>query len=82
MHFVDFLAGLMQAGLKDKVQTSRKQIKERKNRALKCRGKKKTQGASCSPLSPSVLCLFLHGCQVESPSPGTLARGLEPQGKG
>merc|ERR1712076_173921 len=33
---------LVKAGLKDAVQTSRKQIKERKNRALKCRGKKKS----------------------------------------
>jgi hypothetical protein len=34
-----------QAGLKDAVQSSRKQIKERKNRAIKCRGKKKAAGA-------------------------------------
>jgi small subunit ribosomal protein S24e len=33
---------LIKAGLKDKVTSSRKQIKERKNRALKCRGAKKT----------------------------------------
>eukprot|EP00873_Tetraselmis_striata_P022724 jgi/Tetstr1/442988/TSEL_031048.t1 len=32
---------LIKAGLKEAVQTSRKQIKERKNRAIKCRGKKK-----------------------------------------
>mmetsp|Transcript_2904 Transcript_2904/g.6817 ORF Transcript_2904/g.6817 Transcript_2904/m.6817 type:complete len:131 (+) Transcript_2904:98-490(+) len=34
---------LIRLGLKEAVQTSRKQIKERKNRGLKCRGKKKTQ---------------------------------------
>eukprot|EP00951_Prasinocladus_malaysianus_P025142 scaffold219676_cov16-Prasinocladus_malaysianus.AAC.1 len=35
---------LVRAGLKEAVQTSRKQIKERKNRAIKCRGKKKAAG--------------------------------------
>jgi hypothetical protein len=48
--------GHVQNGLATKVEKSRKQMKERKNRAKKIRGVKKVMVLSPSP-SPPILCI-------------------------
>ena len=62
-------AWLLQNGLAEKLEKSRKQIKERKNRSKKIRGVKKNAGQfTCSLvlvvfLSSAILCKF-HSCSL------------------
>jgi hypothetical protein len=56
IHLLEFLCLYCQNGLATKVEKSRKQMKERKNRAKKIRGVKKVSYLlTCSPLVKFIL---------------------------
>lgn len=63
MHFFVFPhhVGICQNGLATKVEKSRKQVKERKNRAKKIRGVKKVGSSSFFSFSIIHVVLYLHG---------------------